>query len=307
MPPHRCIVVPAGEAHKTLETCATVWGELSAAGADRHSALLCVGGGVVCDLGGFCAATYKRGIACLLAPTTSLAMVDAAIGGKTGIDFQGFKNQIGTFTQPEGVFIWPAFLQTLPPRETRAGLAEAIKHVLIADAPGWSRWQTALLAGTLPPWEAVIPEAVQIKAAIVARDPREAGERKALNFGHTVGHAIESHLLEAGTPLLHGECVALGMIAEMAIARDLGLVAAETCESVSVALADMFSGIAIAAIALPNELLHWAWQDKKNRNGSIRCALPNGLGACRWDVAVSVEQLAAGLDWCRKKMAETLL
>lgn len=302
-PAHHLLTIPAGEKHKTLASCAEVWAALSQTGADRHAAMVCVGGGVVCDLGGFCAATYKRGIACFLVPTTTLAMIDASVGGKTGIDFEGFKNQIGTFTQPAGIFMWPGFLSTLPPREVKAGLAEAIKHSLIADATAWNRWSTLPSVADITDWEQVIREAVATKSAIVARDPHEAGERKALNFGHTIGHAIESHCLSADYPLLHGECVALGMVAESAIARELGLLSAAACDEVTAVLARLFADIPFTE--LPDILLNWTLQDKKNRNGSVRVALPAGIGACRWDIPVEWDLLHVGLAWCRKKMLPT--
>lgn len=197
------IVIKPGEKHKTLQTVQRIWKTLMRHHADRNALLVNLGGGVITDLGGFAASTYKRGIRFVNIPTTLLGMVDAAIGGKTGIDFGGAKNQIGTFAEAEEVLIDPVFLSTLPRREILSGLAEMLKYGFIADAK--------LLAANLENYQDHILRAGEIKREIVAKDPTEQGLRKILNFGHTLGHAIESHCLTTECPLLHGEAVALGM------------------------------------------------------------------------------------------------
>lgn len=197
------IIIKAGEQHKDLQTVQRIWKNLMKHHADRNALLINLGGGVITDLGGFAASTYKRGIKFINVPTTLLAMVDAAIGGKTGIDFGGAKNQIGTFAAAEEILINPVFLETLPERELRSGLAEMLKYGFIADAK--------LLEINLENYQNFILRAGEIKREIVAKDPKEKGLRKVLNFGHTMGHAIESHCLTTDYPLLHGEAVALGM------------------------------------------------------------------------------------------------
>ena len=198
------IVIKPGEQHKNLQTVQRIWKTLMKHHADRNALLVNLSGGVITDLGGFAASTYKRGIKFINIPTTLLAMVDAAIGGKTGIDFGGGKNQIGTFAEAEVVIIDPVFLETLPERELLSGMAEMIKYGFVADAN--------LLNINLENYQQHITRCGEIKRSIVAQDPTEKDLRKILNFGHTIGHAIESHCLTTDYPLLHGEAVALGML-----------------------------------------------------------------------------------------------
>lgn len=197
------IVIKEGEEQKNLQTVQRIWKILMKHHADRHSLLINLGGGVVCDLGGFAASTFMRGIDFINVPTTLLAMVDAAIGGKTGIDFGGCKNQIGTFAQPKEICCFPTTLMTLPHREILSGMAEMIKYGFIADAE--------LLKVDLDNYEQYISRCADIKKQIVADDPQEHDQRKILNIGHTLGHAFESFSLTTDSPLLHGEAVALGM------------------------------------------------------------------------------------------------
>lgn len=217
------IQVPAGEIHKNLDTCRQIWAQLMEHRAGRDALVFNLGGGVIGDMGGFCAATFKRGLRFIQLPTTLLAQVDASIGGKLGVDFMQVKNSIGLFCNPAGVFIDPVFLETLPKRELRSGYAEIIKHSLIADAAQWERLQQARRLDEAG-WEALIMPSLHIKKRIVEADPLEKGIRKALNFGHTIGHAVEGFALETENPLLHGEAVAIGMACEAYLsARELGL------------------------------------------------------------------------------------
>ena len=197
------IVIKPGEQQKNLKTIQRIWNKLLKHNADRHSLLVNLGGGVISDMGGFAASCFKRGIDFVNIPTTLLAMVDASIGGKTGIDFGGFKNQIGVFAEAKEVLVNPSFLSTLPRREILSGLAEMLKYGFIAD--------TDLLQVDLENYQSYIGRAAEIKKTIVVEDPFERGRRKILNFGHTIGHAIESHYLTSENPLLHGEAVAIGM------------------------------------------------------------------------------------------------
>ncbi|MCZ2102743.1 MAG: 3-dehydroquinate synthase, partial [Chitinophagales bacterium] len=211
--PIHVIKIPSGEQHKNLNTCQLVWQNLMAKGADRLSLLINLGGGVIGDLGGFCAGTYMRGIRFIQIPTTLLSQVDASVGGKLGVDFMERKNMIGLFGNPEAVFIFTDFLKTLPERELKSGYAEMLKHALIADKDAWNRLSKTDVA-TINDWESTIYESVMIKQSIIQEDPLEAGKRKILNFGHTVGHAIESYWISREKPLLHGEAIAIGMVAE---------------------------------------------------------------------------------------------
>lgn len=205
------ITIPAGEANKNLEQLSQIWRGLTRAGAGRDALLICLGGGMITDIGGFAASTYKRGIKVVHIPTTLLAMVDAAIGGKTGIDFQHFKNHIGTFYQPEMVLIFSEFLNTLPERQIKAGFAEVVKYALISGQP----LPVFPQSSQSEQWLDIIRASANSKLEIVEKDPTEKGLRKVLNFGHTVGHALESYALAQGLDLLHGEAVAAGMLSEI--------------------------------------------------------------------------------------------
>lgn len=207
------ITIPPGEKHKTLETCQDIWKALFELKVDRKALVLNLGGGVIGDMGGFCASTYKRGIDFVQLPTTLLSQVDASIGGKLGIDFMQVKNSIGLFCNPKAVFVEPNFLNTLSEKELRSGFAEVIKHSLIADAQQWKDIQQFEKLDTVD-WPSLLVASLLIKKNIVESDPFEKGLRKALNFGHTVGHAVEGHALESAQPLLHGEAIAIGMICE---------------------------------------------------------------------------------------------
>ena len=214
--PSHVTVLDCGEENKSVESVSRIWMMLSKQGARRSSILMCVGGGVVTVLGGFAASTFKRGMRCINVPTTLLAQVDASLGGKTGFNFNGLKNEIGTFSIPEKVIIDPRFLNHLPVRERMSGFAEMIKHGLLSNR----EYLTRLLnlehqEMTQEYMLELIRRSVTIKNEIVTRDPREQGLRKVLNFGHTIGHAIESLSITRGTPLLHGEAVALGLVAEL--------------------------------------------------------------------------------------------
>lgn len=291
---HHLIQIPAGETYKTLDTCQQVWSELTARGFDRHSVLVCLGGGVVTDLGGFCAALYKRGLRCVLVPTTLLAQVDAAVGGKTGVDFQGFKNHLGVFQLPEAVCIAPQFLTTLDPRELRAGYAEVVKHWLIADADAFARGRREGLF--VEDWLPVVRASVAVKQGIVEQDPLERGPRKLLNFGHTVGHALESYLLLQGRSILHGEAVAAGMICEAWLSVQHGLLPAEDLDTIETFLFSIFEKVQF--ITLETEAIaDLARQDKKNQGDIINCTLLRGLGAGVYDQPVTLAELAASLRY----------
>ena len=214
------IEIEPSEEHKNIETCVELWSALSDLGADRKSILINLGGGVVSDIGGFVAATFKRGISFINVPTTLLSMVDAAIGSKNGVDLGNLKNQIGTITSPQMVVIDTVFLQTLPQNQMRSGLAEMLKHGLIASQEYWEKFQD-LGDVDFADFDSLIAESVEIKNKLVLQDPTEEGIRKALNFGHTLGHAIESHFMTKEVSLLHGEAIAIGMILESFLSYQL--------------------------------------------------------------------------------------
>lgn len=295
LPPETTLLTMAvGEAHKTLATCQTVWAGLTAAGIGRDGVLVCLGGGVVTDLGGFVAATYARGIRCALVPTSLLGMVDAAIGGKNGVDFEFLKNLLGTFREPsEGVFIDPAFLDTLDPAELVSGYAEVVKHWLISgDDTAFYANRYVGVAGAN--WSAVIREAVATKQRIVARDPLETGPRRLLNFGHTVGHALESYLLGQSQPVAHGLAVAAGMRAEAWLSRERSLLAEEDFDRIDTFLTANFPKVffsPLAAEAIAGLALH----DKKNLRGVVRAVLLTGIGRAEIDQPVTVAEIAAAL------------
>ncbi|MGB3617917.1 MAG: 3-dehydroquinate synthase family protein [Catalinimonas sp.] len=292
LPPHGTFTVPAGEAHKTLATCETIWRFLTESRADRHALVLNVGGGVLGDMGGFCAATYKRGVDFAQVPTTLLAQVDAATGGKLGVDFMGFKNHVGVFAAPAAVFIGTDFLQTLPEREVRSGFAEVIKHALIADGHAWEELQQRPFgAFDWLPW---VRHSVKIKSDIATRDPRERGERKLLNFGHTVGHAVESYFLEQPQPLLHGEAVAVGMWCEAYLSTKRTGLTGTAFGEIKSYLEATYGRVAIReadrAAIVPRTL-----QDKKNRAGRVLTVLLAAPGRAVWDQPLTAEELHEAL------------
>jgi 3-dehydroquinate synthase len=297
--PRHTISIPAGEQHKNIDTCATIWSALLRHEADRHTLLINLGGGVIGDMGGFCAATYKRGIDFIQIPTTLLAQVDASVGGKLGIDFGGIKNSIGAFRNPRAVCIDTDFLHTLDPRERLSGWAEVLKHALIADAGMW----TKLLQDELPIDE-VVYRSLQIKQGIVEADPYEKGIRKALNFGHTVGHAIEALLLDTPQPLRHGEAIAVGMIAEAYLSvQYAGLDA--------LALEDLTKNI-LRYYALPkiatshfDALIALMYNDKKNTRKDINFTLLKALGHAETDYHCSEKAIADSLSYYNQCLSKT--
>lgn len=268
--------IPAGESAKTRETWGRLTDEMLVAGFARDSTIVAIGGGVVGDIAGFVAATYMRGVPVVQVPTTLLAMIDASIGGKTGVDTPAGKNLVGAFHQPSLVIVDPQTLATLPANHFRAGLAEALKHGVVANAEYFAliaaaRESTARDDATLMD---VVTESVRIKAAIVERDERESGMRKVLNFGHTIGHAIES---VSNYRLLHGEAVSIGMVLEAKLAERIGVAAGGTAAAIHDAL---------TAIGLPtgvpvmdrDAILRATKSDKKARAGRVEYALPARIG-----------------------------
>jgi 3-dehydroquinate synthase len=293
LPKHTLIRIKAGEEQKHLATCELIWDALTRANFDRHALVLNLGGGVIGDMGGFCAATYKRGISFVQAPTTLLSQVDASVGGKLGIDFRGFKNHIGVFQQPDTVLIDPAFLETLPERELLSGFAEVIKHCLIADANKWNDIRRRELSEQ--DWPTLVAHSIAVKQRIVEQDPTEKGIRKILNFGHTIGHAVETYFLtQPRKRLLHGEAIAIGMVAEAFIAFQKKMIDETLLTQIEEYLFAVYG-----KVKLTNEdiapILSLTLQDKKNRGSQVLMALLDGPGSCAFDVPVTSADMRASL------------
>ena len=276
------IEVPSGEENKNISICNTVWNKLSLNNFDRNSVLINLGGGVIGDMGGFCASTYKRGLDFIQIPTTLLAMVDASIGGKIGINFNGLKNQIGLFSNPKSVIINPIFLKTVPEKQLQSGFAEVIKHSLITDKKHWEILSNTAFKDL--DWQNIIDISIQIKNTIVKSDPLEKNNRKKLNFGHTYGHAIESYYLEEKKPILHGEAVLMGIILE----SELSLLS----QNEKIDIKDyIISNFSLPDIPSKNKLMKFLLNDKKNKKAKINFTLLNGIGRCTIDNLFAEDEL----------------
>ena len=286
--------VPIGEECKDIAIATQLWQTLLESGADRNSVLLNLGGGCVSDLGGFVASGYKRGIRYINVPTTLIGMVDAAIGGKTALNLDGYKNQIGFFNPPDIVCINPSFLNTLPDEELFNGVFEMLKTMMIGDPDQYHHLCDMLLGGTLDIQPGMIATCAEIKAAVVRQDPTDKGIRHILNFGHTFGHAIESFSHQTGRHYGHGTAVGIGMVCALYLSvKKLGL--PQSC-------LDCYRSVATKLIELPHytlrdteALLSFMRQDKKNADGKIRCVLLKELGAPVIDLAVDENEIRDAL------------
>ncbi|WNH10259.1 3-dehydroquinate synthase [Thalassobellus suaedae] len=280
------IEIEAGEIHKTIDTCVGVWNTLSELNADRKSLLINIGGGVITDLGGFVACTFKRGISYINVPTSLLSMVDASVGGKTGVDLGHLKNQVGVISNPDLVLIDTNFLDTLPKNQMRSGLAEMLKHGLITGESYWSNFKN-LSKLSLHDLDRLIYESVIIKRNVVEEDPYENGLRKTLNFGHTLGHAIESYFLSNPNKitLLHGEAIAVGMILACYISTELTGFPKETTLEIKDLLINYYGKVDINEdeYAIIIDLLKY---DKKNNHGNINFVLLEAIGITKIDCLV---------------------
>jgi 3-dehydroquinate synthase len=297
------IVIPAGERNKNIHSCVKVWEYMHQSGGDRNSLLINLGGGMITDLGGFAASTYLRGIKYINIPTSLLGMVDASAGGKTGIDLGSYKNTIGTFAFPEIVFVDPLFLDTLPFRYLKDGIAEMLKHGLISSPDLWKTLASELKSNTNTENSPLLKEkiillldeSIRIKVTVTSIDPFEKGVRKILNFGHTIGHAIETYSLRHDTdPLSHGEAIAAGMICETFLSGKLtGLSSAEQEEIISV-LSNFYPWC-----KLPEDSFHDILQltrfDKKVESGKNHFTLLNKIGEAVADRDCSSELILESL------------
>ena len=288
------IVLKPGEQHKNLTSVQRIWKTLMRHHADRNALLINLGGGTITDLGGFAASTYKRGIRFINIPTTLLGMIDAAIGGKTGIDFGGCKNQIGTFAEAEEVLVDPVFLETLPQRELLSGLAEMLKYGFIADPE--------LLQANTENYESYMIRCGDIKREIVRQDPCEKGLRKILNFGHTLSHAIESYCLTADYPLLHGEAVALGMLGALWLSTQQCGLDQSVLQNFENQLPMLLSEAEINLSKADVEpILASLVHDKKNKGDKPQFVLLEAIGTPIWDVDVEPELVEASLEYVIKR------
>jgi len=287
------IEIVSGETNKTLRTCEKVWDEMTHLKMSRNSLLINLGGGVITDMGGFIASTYKRGIHFCNIPTTLLSQVDASIGGKVGIDFNGYKNHIGVFQEPDQVILDTDFLSTLDQRQKKSGFAEIIKHGLIADYDYWTQISDQSFEDTTQ-WSTLLERSVHLKGEVVSEDPFEKGKRKILNFGHTLGHAMETYFLNTDTPLLHGEAIAIGMILEGKLSEIKTGLSRKELFALSGYIAGSYEYINLPRL---EEIMPLMLQDKKNEGGSINFSLLKSIGDCTWNISVSQGDISDAFDF----------
>lgn len=293
---HTFIIEP-GEKNKTIHTCTQIWSAMTDAQLDRKALFLNLGGGVIGDMGGFCASIYKRGIRFINLPTTLLSQVDASVGGKLGVDFEGLKNHLGVFNEPETVMIASEFLATLPERELRSGFAEIIKHGLIRDAAYFESLNIENWANS--DWKKLIQHSVEIKKAVVMEDPKEAGLRKVLNFGHTIGHAIETFYLDGPYHLLHGEAIAVGMICEGFLSFKKLNLPIEQLVKIQEAFLGIYGKITISENDLES-IVDYCLQDKKNEANILLFSLLNCIGDCTYNIPVSRTEIIESIKYYQK-------
>lgn len=295
------IILPVSEDHKNIETVQKIWTAMHDTGCDRKSLVINLGGGVIGDIGGFAASTYMRGMDFLNIPTTLLAQVDASVGGKTGFNFNGIKNLVGIFNQPIGVVIDTGVLSSLPEREFVSGFGEVIKHGLIWDERHFKQ------ATAKPPLEftpdelvSIITRSCQIKTELVQTDETEGNKRKVLNFGHTVGHAVEVLSLDTEEPLLHGEAVSIGIRAEAIISQRLGLLSVPDLKRVERALAKSGLPVTIPAGAETAAILEKMRSDKKNEAGQVNFTLLESIGRAVYNQQAEAAVITEALEAARK-------
>ena len=294
------IIIKATDTHKNLDTLSQVWQALSNGGATRHSLMINLGGGMVTDLGGFAASTFKRGIDFINIPTTLLAMVDASVGGKTGINFGGLKNEIGVFSDSRFVIINTQFLDTLDHDNICSGYAEMLKHGLISDERTWAELMTFDLdTPDLSQLQRMVAESIKVKERIVEADPHEHGIRKALNLGHTMGHAFESFAMRRGTPILHGYAVAYGLISELYMSARKTAFPTDRMHQTVRFIRENYGTFNITCDDYPTliELMH---HDKKNTSGIINFTLLGNVGDIRINQTANEEEIKEALDFFRE-------
>ena len=302
LPEHYLIKILSGEENKHLGTCEEIWLALTEASFDRKALMINLGGGVIGDMGGFAASAYKRGFDFINIPTTLLSQVDASVGGKLGVDFHGFKNHIGFFKEPKTVLIDCDFFDTLPKNELRSGFAEVIKHGLIYDKSYWEK------VTRTDPFDADLTELVRhsidIKKKVVTADPFESGLRKILNFGHTIGHAVESYFLEKPKQkLLHGEAIAVGMICEAYLSKKLTGLTASELQQITDYLIRIYKPASIDS-SLFEDILKLTFQDKKNEGGVVQFSLLKSIGDCTINVPISNADMVDSLFFFNQQVTK---
>jgi len=289
------IAIPAGETHKEISSCNIIWDRFTLEKADRSSILINLGGGMITDTGGFAASVYKRGIRFIHIPTTLLAMVDASIGGKCGINYSGFKNHLGVFQTPEAVLLYTGFLKSLPHREIKAGIAEMIKHALVSDGDSWKLMQDQDEEIFFSD-EAILHSA-SVKVKIVSADPFEKGQRKLLNFGHTAGHAFESYSVANDKDhLLHGEAIAMGMLCESWLSWKISGLEKKALDDICGFILKHFKKYQVNESML-SEMIAFMAQDKKNRDGRINFSLLKQPGVGVTDMMTDEAVIKESLKW----------
>ncbi len=292
----KIIDIPSGEKHKGLSTCEIIWDQMVRYQLDRHALIINLGGGVIGDMGGFAASCYMRGVDFIQIPTTLLSQVDASIGGKLAVDFRGLKNFIGLFKNPNQVIVDPKFLSTLSDEEFRSGYAEMIKHALIRDHSIWSRMLSTAQWKDLD-WNEEILASILIKKDVVEQDPKEKGLRKILNFGHTIGHAVESLSFETDKPLLHGEAIAIGMICEAFLSANLCALPNEELDKITSYILSVYDDLDLTLLTDQQEIFKKLKQDKKNKGGRILFSLLEAPGKCAFDIEANEKHIFASLDY----------
>lgn len=294
------IIIKATDTHKNLDTLSQVWQALSNGGATRHSLMINLGGGMVTDLGGFAASTFKRGIDFINIPSTLLAMVDASVGGKTGINFGGLKNEIGVFSDSRFVIINTQFLDTLDHDNICSGYAEMLKHGLISDERTWAELVTFDLDNPdLSQLQRMVAESIKVKERIVEADPHEHGIRKALNLGHTMGHAFESFAMRRGTPILHGYAVAYGLISELYMSARKTAFPTDRMHQTVQFIRENYGTFNITCDDYPT-LIELMRHDKKNTSGIINFTLLGNVGDIRINQTANEEEIKEALDFFRE-------
>ena len=290
------ILIDDGEENKNLETSKKVWDKLIEYKFDRKSILINLGGGVICDLGGFVASTFMRGIDFINIPTTLLSQVDASVGGKLGIDYKNIKNVIGVFKEPNKVIIDTNYLITLPERELKSGYAEVIKHCLIRDKIMFDKIHNH--EWTDIDWDFIINHSIKIKSDIVKKDLKENGLRKILNFGHTIGHAIETTYLNKLNKFLHGEAIAIGMICEAYISNHINKLRNDELEKITNYIRKVFK---LSKVEYYDEIIKNAYFDKKNLSEKIRTSSLKGIGNCEYDIEIKEDIIIQSLNYYNLK------
>lgn len=289
------VEIESGEENKNIETCSNVWGALKDIGIDRKSLIINVGGGVISDLGGFVASTFKRGVDFINIPTTLLSMVDASVGGKTGIDFEGVKNLIGAMNQPKAIFINPLFLHTLPQRHVKNGYAEILKIALIADVEFWQQIKKSKIFYS----DSIIAKAVELKNIVVKKDFYENDLRKSLNFGHSIGHALESAYISTKKDILHGEAIAAGMLMEAYIALNLKLMSKKEFEEINAKINSIYTPIKLTK-EIQKLIFEFIQYDKKNESESLCFALPKSIGSYQLTCGIRNNQITDAINFYLK-------